>query len=88
MAKKIIKFPKHQTGRVINTKTPYGTTSEMIVTDDRILSQVSLNDNLILCKDDQGYYATTKDRIDTGLVDQLRCSDGYRESLNINIKDE
>jgi hypothetical protein len=34
---KVFKTPKHTTGRTISTKTPYGSTSDMIVKDEELL---------------------------------------------------
>ena len=81
MAKNFIKISKHQTGRTITTKTPYGSTSDMIVTDEDMLKKVTVANNCILLKDDEGYYITTKNRIDDGLSDPLRYSDEYRDII-------
>lgn len=81
MAKKIIKVPKHQTGRVITTKTPYGSTSDMIVTDEEVLNKVTIAEDCILLKDDDGYYITSKNCIDNGLSDPLRYCQSYREII-------
>lgn len=85
MAKKIIKVPKHQTGRVITTKTPYGSTSDMVVTDESILNKVNVAANCILLKDDDGYYITSKNRLDNGLSDPLRYCQSYREIMTEKI---
>lgn len=96
---KYIKLPKHQSGRIITTKTPYGSTSDMIVNDEEILKKISLDSDSILLKDDEGYYITLKSRIDTGLSDPNRYSETYRgliedkisqdiEKYDLNHKDE
>jgi len=83
MAKKFIPTNRqHQTGRTITTKTPYGSTSDMIVTDEQILSKVKLDDGCVLLKDDEGYYITNKGRINDGLADPLRCCPKYREVMS------
>jgi hypothetical protein len=81
MARNFIKVSKHQTGRTITTKTPYGSTSDMIVKDEDILKKVAVTDNCVLLKDDEGYYITTKNRIDDGLSDPVRYCDAYRDII-------
>jgi hypothetical protein len=70
MAKKHYKAPLHQTGTVITTKTAYGSTSDMIT--DHTKYKITINDSQVLCKDDKGFYITSKSRIDTGLADPNR----------------
>lgn len=81
MAKNYYKAPKHITGRIVSTKTHFGSTSDMVVD----LSQVSvsgdpitLQDNEVLCKDDSGYYITYKNMIDSGLADPNRYANDFR----------
>jgi hypothetical protein len=78
---RIFKIPKHQTGRTITTKTPYGSTGDMVVTDETILSKVEIDDGSILLKDDEGFYITYKNRVDSGLSDPLRYSSEYRDTI-------
>jgi hypothetical protein len=73
MAKKL-KLPKHSTGRTITTKSPYGSHSEMIVQDKEILKTFEISVEQVLCKDDEGYYVTQANRIDSGLADPNRYS--------------
>lgn len=86
MAKKYYKAPKHSTGRVITTKTPYGSTSDMIVTDQEILKKISISEFCVLLHDDDGYYITNKNRIDTGLADPLRYCESYRKMMSEKIQ--
>ncbi len=88
MAKNFIKVSKHQTGRSITTKTPYGSTSDMIVTDPDILSKVPVADNCVLLQDDDGYYITNKNRIDSGLSDPLRYCESYRSIMSQKISED
>jgi hypothetical protein len=81
MAKNFIKPRKHETGRTITTKTPYGTTSDMLVTDENILSKVECPENFVLVKDADGYYITQKSRLDSGLADPNRYDISYRNSV-------
>lgn len=82
MAKNFIKPRKHETGRSITTKTPYGTTSDMVVNDDDILSKVDCPHGFVLVKDDEGYYLTNSSRIDSGLADPNRYDMDYRDSFS------
>lgn len=88
MAKNFIKPRKHETGRSITTKTPYGTTSDMIVSDQDILSKVNIPGDVVLVKDDAGYYTTFKERVDSGLADPRRYSDSLRISLQHEIEEQ
>lgn len=82
MAKNFIKPRKHETGRSITTKTPYGTTSDMLVNDNDILSKVNCPYGFVLAKDDDGYYLTNSSRIDSGLADPNRYDIDYRNSFS------
>lgn len=81
MAKNFVKPRKHETGRVITTKTPYGTTSDMVVDDEKIIAKFTLDENSILAKDDNGYYVTHKNRVNNGLADPFRYDLSYREKF-------
>lgn len=73
MAKKFFKPRTHETGTVITTKTPYGSTSDMIVDLNLYtMDGISIGENEVICKDDRGFYITLKSRIDTGLADPNR----------------
>lgn len=85
MAKKFFKVSKHQTGRSITTKTPYGSTSDMIVNDTEILKKVTIAEHHALLKDDDGYYITTKAMIDSGLADPMRHCEKHRSVISEKI---
>lgn len=74
MAKYIYKAPKHITGSTVTTKTHFGTTADMIVDHSSIVfeNNPTIEDNQIVCKDDNGYYITFKNRVDSGLADPNR----------------
>lgn len=75
MAKKYYKAPTHQTGTTVTTKTHFGSTSDMIIDHSKYLftgNPVNLQDNEVICKDDRGFYLTSKNRIDSGLADPNR----------------
>jgi len=55
---------KHDTGRTITTPSWFGSHQSMVVED--------IDDKMVLCKDDYGYYSTYK--TDNGLADSMRYS--------------
>jgi hypothetical protein len=66
-------IPKHVVGRVITTKTAFGSHSDMVVScDDPNIQVLKLNEEQVVCKDDAGYYITNKNILDTGLADPNR----------------
>lgn len=85
MAKNFIKPRKHETGRVFTTKSPYGTHSDMLVTDEDVLKRLHFDEfetvGFVLAKDDEGYYITRKERVDSGLADPNRYATQYREDM-------
>jgi len=85
MAKNFIKPRKHDTGKNLTTKTPYGTTGDMVINDEKILSKIKCPDNFVLVKDVDGYYFTQKNRVDSGLADPNRYDVLYRKSVSDNI---
>ena len=73
MAKFFGKRSQRTTGIVITTKTAYGSTSDMIVSDfSKFENPPSLETNEVVLKDDVGYYITTLDRVDSGIADPNR----------------
>lgn len=78
MARQLASRVKHDTGSKITTKTPYGTTSDMVVKDEDILMKISTPEGYVLVKDDAGYYFTMENRVDNNLADPNR----YAESRN------
>lgn len=85
---RIFKTPKHQTGRTITTRTPYGSTSDMVVKDEDILKKVKVAESCVLLKDDEGYYITNQNRIDSGLADPLRYCEKYRDIMTAKINQD
>lgn len=68
-----IKFPKHIVGRLITTKSAYGSHSNMVVDcSDPEIQHITLSENQVVCKDDGGYYITDKKYIDSNLADPNR----------------
>lgn len=74
MAKRFLKPRLHETGTVITTKTAFGSTSDMIVDINDYISDpaIVLEDNQVICKDDRGFYITSKNRIDNRTADPNR----------------
>lgn len=85
MAKNFIKPRKHETGRTITTKTPFGISSDMLVTDEEILSKVQVPEHCVLVYDDMGYFIVNKERVDDGLACPLRYDITFREKSNETI---
>lgn len=83
---KSIKTPKHNVGRTITTKSPFGSHKEMVVTDENILKQINVPLGYVLMQDDDGYYLTYEDRIDNNLADSLRYCMLHREKNLIQIQ--
>ena len=86
MTRQIRTGKKHETGRTITTKTPYGTTSEMVVTDENLRGLFSLDVSQVLVKDDEGYYYTSVSRVDSGLADPNRYNSSLRHRIKFTIK--
>ena len=82
MAKKIYKPRKHDTGRLVTTKTAFGITSDMVVNDVEVLSKVTIADGMILVKDDAGYFVVPKNRVDDGMACPLRYCEEYRDEMD------
>ena len=85
MAKNTIKMRKHDTGRQITTKTPYGTTSEMVVNDSDLIEKMNIPSGCVLIQDDQGYYITKLNRIDNGLADPNRYDAKWKETVTAKV---
>lgn len=82
MAKKYYKAPTHNTGVTITTKTPFGSTSDMVIDHSKYKyidnnGPITLNDIEVICKDDRGFYITLKDRIDNGRSDPNRYANPF-----------
>lgn len=87
MARNFVKPRKHETGRTINTRTPYGVTSDMVVNDQEVLEKVKMGESQVLVKDDFGYFFVEKKAIDNGLACPIRYSE-KREAIHNSIMEE
>lgn len=72
MNKKTTTKRSHDSGRTITTPSFYGSHLTMVVPSD--LFDVELNEKEVICKDDDGYYITLKERLDSNLADPNRYS--------------
>ena len=85
MARQMRTRKKHETGRTITTKTAYGISSDMVVTDETILSKVNVPDYCVLVYDDMGYFIVNRERVDDGLACPFRYDTMFRERSNQTI---
>lgn len=88
MARQIKTGKKHETGRTITTKTAYGISSDMLVTDETILKKVNVPDHCVLVYDDLGYFIVNKERVDDGLACPFRYDIMFRERSNNTIMEK
>ena len=88
MARQIGTGRKHETGRTITTKTPYGISSDMVVTDQDVLSKVNVPEHCVLVHDDMGYFIVNKERVDDGLACPFRYDIDYRNQSNQKIMEK
>ena len=68
---------RHQTGSNITTPTWFGSHASMVVDHTEVQvggKDLTLSENQVLCKDDNGYYITEKKKLDNGLADPNRYS--------------
>lgn len=79
MAKNKLSKRQHDTGRVVTTKTFFGSHREMLVDPKKF--SLTLSEGEVLCKDDDGYYVTLESRLDTGLADPKRLNTEARAKL-------
>lgn len=88
MARQIKTGKKHETGRTITTKTAYGISSDMLVTDENILKKISVPEHCALVYDDLGYFIVNKERVDDGLACPFRYDTMFREKANADIMEK
>lgn len=70
MAKQATSKKSHDTSITITTPTPFGSHSSMVVSSD--LVEAIIGPNQVICVDQDGYYITEKNRLDTNLADPNR----------------
>lgn len=70
MAKQTTSKKSHDTSITITTPTPFGSHSSMVVSLD--LVEAIIGPNQVVCMDQDGYYITEKNRLDTNLADPNR----------------
>lgn len=64
--------------RVVTTKSPYGIHSDMVVTDEDILSKLTVAEDETLVKDDQGLFAVRTSYVDSGFTCPARLDENHR----------
>jgi hypothetical protein len=88
MTRQLKSNKRHETGRTITTKTAYGISSDMVVTDENVLSKVNVSEHSVLVHDDMGYFIVDKKRVDDGLACPLRYDFLWRERENNEIMEK
>jgi len=71
--------------RTIETPSPYGSHSDMVVDIDQQAKGHNIPKDKVICKDERGYYITFKNRIDNGLADPCRYACPLCRFANLNI---
>jgi len=71
--------------RTIETPSPYGSHSNMVVDIDEQAQGHNIPKDKAICKDERGYYITFKNRIDNGLADPCRYACPLCRFANLNI---
>ena len=71
--------------RTIETTSPYGSHSNMVVDIDEQAQGHNIPKDKVICKDERGYYITFKNRIDNGLADPCRYACPLCRFANLNI---
>ena len=90
MARNFVKPRTHDTGTIITTKTPFGSTSDMIIDLSKYTldnNEINIKDNEVVCKDDKGFYITLKSRIDNKTADPNRYANA-KNRLDLKEKEE
>lgn len=70
MAKQTTSKKSHDTSVTITTPTPFGSHSCMVVSSD--LVEAIIGPDQVVCSDQDGYYITMRNRLDTNLADPNR----------------
>jgi hypothetical protein len=75
--------PENNSGKIITTKSGYGSHADMVIDplDEEIESNIRkavMEEGQVVCKDDYGYYITYRDNLDSGLADPCRYSSKHR----------
>ena len=72
---------RHETGKKVTTISRFGSHSDMVLDPTSAEPWPKLEYNEVVCKDDEGYYITLTNRLDTGLADPNRYSTNKRIEL-------
>lgn len=79
------KHKDKDTVRTIETPSPYGSHSDMVVDIDEQAQGHNIPKDKVICKDERGYYITFKNRIDNGRADPCRYACPLCRFANLNI---
>ena len=71
--------------RTITTPSAYGSHSSMVVDIDKEAQGHNVPKDKVICEDENGYYVTYKNRIDSGLSDPCRYACPLCRFSNLNI---
>jgi hypothetical protein len=71
--------------RTIETPSPYGSHSSMVVNLDAEARGHNVPSDKVICKDERGYYITYKNRLDSGLADPCRYACPLCRFSDLNI---
>ena len=86
MARQVRTGRKHETGRTITGKSPYGTHSDMLVSPDETVAKfLESCGDVVVAQDDSGPYLTYKDRVDSGLADPYRFDTATRDAFSAQL---
>ena len=71
--------------RTIESPSPYGSHSSMVINLDNEAKGHNIPKGKVVCKDENGYYITFKNRIDNGLADPCRFACPLCRFQNLGI---
>lgn len=71
--------------RTIETPSPYGSHSSMVVDINSIAEGHNVPKDKVICQDERGYYVTYKKRIDNNMADPCRYACPLCRFSNLNI---
>jgi hypothetical protein len=83
----------YDAGKIITTKSPYGSHEDMVIDPavfgrqlNGLPSVFGMDENQVFCQDDKGYYLTEKSRLDNGLADPNRYSERRNNDPTISSR--
>jgi hypothetical protein len=76
---------KHDTGKLVQTKSFYGSHENMVVNAEEF--DLVLKEDEVICEDGDGCYITFRNRLDTGLADPRRFHSASRKVVKKKEKE-